>query len=61
MKESKITHTNNSVIEKLFGDDLQMKIEDISKSGKISISNFDDNPSGSGFRYVFSGVRCGFA
>jgi hypothetical protein len=32
MKESfnNITHTNNSVTEKLFGDDLQKKIEDIS-------------------------------
>jgi hypothetical protein len=31
MKESfnKITHTNNSVTEKLFEDDLQKKIEDI--------------------------------
>jgi hypothetical protein len=52
MKESfnKITHTNNSVTEKLLEDDLQKKIEDISKSRKISISNFDDKPSGSGFR-----------
>ena len=52
MKESfhKITHTNNSVTEKLFEDDLQKKIKDVSKSRKISISNFDDKPSGSGFR-----------
>jgi hypothetical protein len=56
MKESfnKITHTNNSVTEKLLEDDLQKKIEDISKSRKISISNFDDKPSGSGFRGSFS-------
>jgi hypothetical protein len=49
MKESfnNITHTNNSVTEKLFGDDLQKKIEDISKLRKIIISNFDDKLSGS--------------
>jgi len=41
----KITYTNNSVTDKLFSDELQRKIEDISKSRKISISNFDDKPS----------------
>ena len=63
MKESfnNITHTNNSVTEKLFGDDLQKKIEDISKLRKIIISNFDDKLSGSRVRGGFSGFRGGFS
>lgn len=47
----KITYTNNSVTDRLFGDELQKKIE--VKIRKISISNFDDKPSGSGFRGGF--------
>ena len=63
MKESfnNITHTNNSVTEKLFGDDLQKEIEDISKVRKIIISNFDDTLSGSCVRGGFSGFRGGFS
>jgi hypothetical protein len=42
LKTKKTVVYNNSVTEKLFGDDLQKKIEDISKLRKIIISNFDD-------------------
>ena len=57
MKESfnNITHTDNSVTEKLFGDDLQKKLR------KIIISNFDDKLSGSCVRGGFSGFRGGFS
>jgi hypothetical protein len=48
----KITYTNNSVTDRLFSDELQKMIE--VKIRKISISNFDDKPSGVALEVVFS-------
>lgn len=48
-KFKKLAYSSNLVTDKLFGDDLQKKIEDIQKSRKISISGFDEKPSGSGY------------
>ncbi|CAG2201389.1 unnamed protein product [Mytilus edulis] len=52
-KFKKHTYTNNSVSDKLFGDDLQKKIEDIQKSKKISVTGFNtgftEKPSTSGY------------
>ncbi|XP_071126837.1 uncharacterized protein [Mytilus edulis] len=54
-KFKKLTYTNNSVSDKLFGDDLQKKIEDIQKSKKISVTGFNtgftEKPSTSGYNY----------
>ncbi|CAC5388760.1 unnamed protein product [Mytilus coruscus] len=53
-KFKKLTYTNNSVSDKLFGDDLQKKIEDIQKSKRISVTGFTgftDKPSTSGYNY----------
>ncbi|CAC5425137.1 unnamed protein product [Mytilus coruscus] len=50
-KFEKLTYTNNSVSDKLFGDDLQKKIEDIQKSEKINVTGFTDKPSTSGYNY----------
>ena len=45
MKESfkKITHTNNSVTEKLFGDDLQRKIEQKGEGRKTIQTQLGNN------------------
>jgi hypothetical protein len=51
----KITYTNNSVTDRLFSDELQKMIE--VKIRKISISNFDDKPSGVALEVVFSSTR----
>ena len=48
-KFKKLAYSSNLVTDKLFGDDLQKKIENIQKSRKISISVFDEKPSGSGY------------
>ena len=49
-KFKKLTFTDNSVRDKLFGDDLSKKLEEIQKSKKINLSGFDDDkPSGSGY------------
>ncbi|CAC5417745.1 unnamed protein product [Mytilus coruscus] len=53
-KFKKLTYTNNSVSDQLFGDDLQKKIEDIQKSKRISakgFTGFTDKPSTSGYNY----------
>jgi hypothetical protein len=42
-KFKKLTYSSNLVTDKLFGDDLQKKIEDIQKSRKISISGLMKN------------------
>jgi hypothetical protein len=54
-KFKKLTSTNNSVTDQLFGDDLQKKLEDIQKSKKINICGFnEDNPSRSGYSANFN-------
>ena len=54
-KFKKLTFTNNSVTDQLFGDDLQKKLEDIQKSKKINICGFnEDKPSRSGYSANFN-------
>jgi hypothetical protein len=54
-KFKKLTSSNNSVTDQLFGDDLQKKLEDIQKSKKINICGFnEDNPSRSGYSANFN-------
>jgi len=47
-KFKKLAFANNSVTDKLFGDDLQKKIEDIQKSKNITVTGFSDKTTGNG-------------
>ena len=47
-KFKKLAFAKNSITDKLFGDDLQKKIEDIQKSKNITVAGFSDNTTGNG-------------
>ena len=47
-KFKKLAFAKNSITDKLLGNDLRKKIEDIQKSKNITVAGFSDNTTGNG-------------